>query len=136
MDYIASRVQFTSNGLKPDYVVLMAGDIEAANGLHPDSIISKYQNLIREVQCCYPLTRLILVGLTPAGSPKRQIAIRRLNVFMQHVASNERTITFMDNYNSRLRDSIHLCPSSKKALARRLARTIEKPHLEAIVRFR
>ena len=136
LDYIASRVPFTRNGPDPDYIVLMAGDIEAANGLHPDTIISKYQNLIREVQRTYSLSRLIVIGLTPAGNPKRQIAIRRLNAFMQHVASNERTIAFIDNCNSRLRDSIHLCSFSKKALARKIARIVEKPHLDAIVRFR
>ena len=114
----------------------MAGDIEAANGMHPDAIIAKYLQLIWEIKRIYSWTPLILVGHTIAGSPQRRLAVRRLNNVMQHLASNERNITFIDNYNSRLKDNIHLSHASKESLGRRITEIIKKPHLDAIRRFR
>ena len=137
MDYIASRIQHTQCETHyPTHVILMAGDIEAANGLHPDVINAKFQRLVRRIRSAYGYSRLILVGLTPAGNQRRQTAIRRLNALMEHMASNERLIAYVGNNHSRLKDSIHLSQASKESLGRRIANIIKKPYLDALQRFR
>ena len=135
MDYITSRVRYTGKETNPSHIILMAGDIETAEGMHPNGITTRFNKLVREVRRVYPWSRLILVGLTPTGNSKRQIAIRCLNSLMQHLA-NERMIAFVDNFNSRLRDSIHLSYVSKKVLSQKITQIIKKPHLDAIRRFR
>ena len=136
INYITSRVRHTVSGPDPSHVILMAGDIEAANGMPHDQVVFQYQKLIREVRRVYPWSRVLLVGLTITGNQNRSKAIRSTNALMQHVASIERMITYVDNNTSRLRDEIHLSHDSKLALGRRITTVIKKPHLDSLRRFR
>ena len=143
LDYIHSRIRHTCDGTPPyhldgsypSHVVIMAGDIEAANGMNPDYLNAKYENLFREIRRVYPSARLILVGLTISGSSRRQQSIRRLNALMQHIAANERFVAYADSNNARLKDKIHLSYSSKCALGERISTIIAKPYLDVFKKF-
>lgn len=136
LEYIRSRIRHTSNGSDPSHIVIMAGDIEAANGMPSDQINFHYGKLVDEIRKVYPWSRIVLVGLTMAGNPMRQQAIQKLNAFMQHLAATERMYFYIHNNNAKLSDNIHLSKASKVALGRRIAEIITKPHLDYIKRFR
>ena len=114
----------------------MAGDIEAANAMSPNQINSQYERVVRELQRVYPWSRIILVGLTIVGNLQRRQSIQRVNALMQHLALNERMISYLDNNNSKLQDNIHLSYASKMMLGRRIASIVKKPYLDSIQRFR
>jgi hypothetical protein len=114
----------------------MAGDIEAANGMHPKIINLKLEALVKEIRRIYPWSRLVLVGLTPTGSPSRFQAVRFVNAFMQHISDNERLLHYISNKDSKLRDNIHLTMTTKMTLCKSIASIITKPFLHAVRRFR
>ena len=113
----------------------MAGDIEAANGLHPITINRQFECLFKEVRRVYPWTRVILVGLTMTGNQQMCTAILRLNALMQHIAIRERLVNFVINHEAKLKDTIHLTESSKMNLCRFVATVIKKPHLDFTQKF-
>lgn len=135
LDYLSSRIHHIARGPDPSHIILMAGDIEAANGLPSLHITQKYENLVRTIRRVYPWSRLILVGLTMTSASHRRAAIQCTNALMQHLASQERMIAFVDNNNSKLRDNIHLTLQSKEALCQRITKLVNRPHLEYIKKF-
>ena len=136
LEFIRSRIRHLAYVSDPSHIVLMAGDIEAVNGMSPDRLISQFKQLVSEIRRVYPWSRLILVGLVIAGDQKRRHCTQRVNALMHHLAMEERMIDFIDNKNSKLRDNIHLSITSKKLLCRRVATIIRKPHLRTIQKFR
>ena len=136
LDYIRSRVKHTTSNANRTHIVLMAGDIEAADGVHPELVTWKYELLVREIMRVYPYARLILTGLATTGNSKRRHTLHKLNALMQRIASNERLIAYVNNDNAKLKDRIHLSYPSKISLSRRIAEIVKKPHLECIQRFR
>ena len=136
MDHITSRIQHTKCGTHPDHIVLVADDIEAANSMNPEVVISKFEQLLLETIRVYPWTHLVLVVLTETGNARRRNIIQRLNALMQHIASDERLIMYTDNHNSSLKDGIHLTYRSKVSLGKRIATIIQKPHLDVLQKFR
>lgn len=135
IDYVKSRVCHTSRGMNPSHVVLMASDIEAANGLNSNVINAKLEGLVRETQHVYPWSRIILVGPAMAGSSQRRQTIQRINAWMQHLAAHERTIHYVRNQHAKLRDNIHLTQASKVSLCKSIAMIVTKPHLNYLQRF-
>ena len=136
LKYICSRMKHFVNSGDPTHVVLMAGDIETVNGMAPEQLTSHYQQTVREIRRVFPWSRLILVGLTISGNQQRQQATRRLNALLQHLASVERMIDYIDNRDLKLRDNIHLSFTSKRLLGTRIANFVSKPYLRSIQRFR
>jgi ribA/ribD-fused uncharacterized protein len=136
LDYIRSRVRHTTSSRDPSHIVVMAGDIEIVDGMHPEKINASFEQLVREIRRVYPWSRVILVCVTNAGNLRRRQATQKLNALMQHLAATERMISFTTNDNSQLRDKIHISHPSKVALGRRIANLINKPHLDFIQRFR
>ena len=136
LDYIRSRIRHTCYEPDPSHIILMAGDIEAADGMPPSHVNAKYERLVREIRRIYPYSRLILVGMAMTGNPRRRQTITCLNALMQHIASCERMVAYANNNNARLKDNIHLSIDSKKALGRHIAQIVKKPHLDSIKWFR
>ena len=136
LNYIRSRIPHLVNGIDPPHIVLMAGDIEIVNGMSPEQVISQYEQTVREIRRVFPWSRLLLVGLAIAGNLQRQQTTRRLNALLQHLATNERLIDYVDNCQSKLRDRIHLSHAAKRSLGHRIATLVKKPHLRSIQRFR
>ena len=135
IDYITSRIRFLSSSREPSHVILMVGDIEAANGLHPETIANKLECLVQETRRIFPWSRIIIVGLAQAGHPQRRHIINCVNKMMKCLAANFRNLNYASNHQSRLRDNIHLTRSSKTALCKSIAHIIKNPHLDYLQKF-
>lgn len=124
---LTTRVKETaSSASHTDAVVIMAGDIEAKDCVPADNIVARYQHLIAEVKHSYPLTRVLLSGLPQAGDTERRQILNAVNHQLQIVAANDRLLTFVDNHNATLRDSIHLTRSAKSKLCMSFATCVKK----------
>ena len=99
-----------------DYLLLMAGDIEAADGLPVESICARYEHMLKEALHCFPMTRIILSGLPQTGSNRRQDTIRKINNYLEAVACDERLVEYVSNERAKLRDNIHLSRGAKEKL--------------------
>jgi ribA/ribD-fused uncharacterized protein len=110
----------------PDFIVLMVGDIEAADGLPVDAICARYEHLLKEVRHNFPWIRIVLTGLPQAGNNVRQDILTKVNNYLEAVASEERLIEFVCNARAKLRDHIHMSNSSKIKLCLSISNTVKK----------
>lgn len=129
VSHITSRVRFTKSSTDPECVVLMAGDIEAANGLQSETICARYEHLLKETRRSFPWSRIILCGLPQTGSNQRHDTLRKVNCYLGAVATDERLVEYVNNSNARLRDNIHLSDISKNRLCFNLANLVKKVFL-------
>ena len=124
ISHVTSRLQHVK--CTTDFLLLMAGDIEAADGLSADSICARYEHMLKEARHRFPWTRIILSGLPQAGSNYRQDAICRVNSYLEKIAHEERLIEYVSNAQAKLRDNIHLCRSSKERLCLGVSNIVKK----------
>lgn len=123
---LTSRIRDTkSQDNEPDAVVLMAGDIEAMDGVPADNISARYQHLIEETRSVYPWSRIVLSGLPQAGNHLRQQTIKDVNHQLQILAANERLVTFISNHDAKLRDDIHMTKSAKTKFTAAIAQYVK-----------
>lgn len=127
--HITSRVRHTKSRTDPNFILLMAGDIDAANGLSAENICVQYDQLIRETRRTFPFARIILSGLPQSGCDMRQVTIRKLNYHLEAVANDERLVEFVNNTHAKLRDHIHLSRTSKEKLCMHVAHVAKKVFL-------
>ena len=113
---LTSRIRHVKPPVTPEFVLLMAGDIEAADGLPPEAICARYEHLLREARQNFPWSRLILSGLPQTGSNRRQDTIRKVNNYLETVADEERLVEYVSNSKAKLRDNIHLSRPARERL--------------------
>ena len=136
IDYIRSRVAYMSPSPDPSHIILMAGDIEAAKGLHPETIADKLDRLVNETRRVFPMSEIILISLTVAGHTRRRQTINAVNRLMHSIAAEFRRISIVTNNRSKLQDNIHLTKTSKTTLCRMIVDSIQNPHREFLKKFR
>ena len=106
--HITSRIKHLKSEKSPECILLMAGDIEAADGLPAENICARLDHLVKETRQVFPWSRVILSGLPRAGNNFRQNSIHKVNNHLEKIASDDRLVEFVDNSRARLRESIHL----------------------------
>jgi ribA/ribD-fused uncharacterized protein len=123
---ITSRMRHIKTKHDPDFVVLMAGDIETTERLSADTICKDMTDLVTETKRTFPLSRIIVSGVTSKGSSIRQHKIAELNRYLEEMQADDRLVSFVDNRNARLYDNIHLTPGSKDHLSRKIAGLVRR----------
>ena len=126
MSLITSRVPHTKPSRDPDHVVLMAGDIEAANGQPTEQICADLDNLVAQAKKSFPLSRILVSGLASTGNTKRQQSIKDFNMYVEEMQTDDRLVTYLNNEKARLRDNIHLSNSSKDHLCNRITAFVKR----------
>lgn len=124
--YIMSRLKHVKTTKSPDSVLLIAGDIEAANGLTAEAISARLEHLVKEAKQQFPWSRIILSGLPQAGNNYRQNTIREINHRLEVISCNDRLVEFVDNSRARLKDNIHMSNVSKDKLCFTVSRIVKK----------
>ena len=135
IELITDRIHHTVSGPDPSHVVLMVGDVEAANGMSAAVINNNMQCLIRETQRVYPWSRIILVELAITGHKHRRQTIQRVNAYIQHIAHTERLVTYVRNKHAKLCDRIHLTHETKTELCHSITNMIIKPYSAYMQKF-
>lgn len=97
MSLITSRVPHTKPSQDPDHVVLMAGDIEAANGQSTEQICADLDNLVAQAKKSFPLSRILVSGLASTGNTKRQQSIKDFNMYVEEMQTDDRLVTYLNN---------------------------------------
>jgi hypothetical protein len=126
LQLIASRVKHIRPRHDPDFIVIMAGDIEARNGMPATAICNDMKALIQEAKRVFPLSHIITSGIAPTGSAYRRNNIQELNLFLQEMQADDRLVTYLDNKQARLRDQIHLTSGSKDHISKRIAGFVKR----------
>lgn len=126
ISHITSRVKYVKSQQTPDFVLLMAGDIEAADGLPAEKICARVEHLVKETRQQFPWSRVILSGLPQAGDNSRQNTLRKVNAFLETIAIDDRLVEYIDNSRARLRDNIHLSNVSKEKLCFNVSCIVKK----------
>lgn len=126
ISHITSRIRHTKPSHDPDLVLLMAGDIEAANHHPAENICARYEHLLKETKRTFPWSRVVVSGLPTAGDNLRQATIRKVNNYLQGVASDDRLVEYVSNTHAKLRDDIHLSRTSKERLCMNVAQVSKK----------
>ena len=111
---------------EPNAIVLMAGDIKAKNAVPAENIAARYSQLINEVKHTFPWARILVSGLPRVGNGFRQNFIRDTNHQLEIAAANDRLLTYIDNSNAKLRDSIHITSASKSKLSAKISTCVKK----------
>ena len=124
--YLTSRVKHITSPDTPNCVLLMAGDIEAANGLPPEMICARLDHLVKETRQQFPWSRVLLSGLPQTGNNHRQNTLREVNSHLEKISSNDRLVEYLDNSRARLRDNIHLSNLSKEKLCLNVSHIVKK----------
>ena len=128
--YLKTRIRHLMQGPDPSHIIIMAGDVEAANGLPPATITQMLEGLLREVHRVYPWSRIILVELTMTGNAQRRHAIQEVNSFVRHLSSTVRLVTSTRIRDAKLKDNIHLTLASKRSLGQSIVTAITRPWLD------
>jgi len=116
ISHVTSRVRHIKPAHQVDHILLMVGDIEAADGLPSEAICARYEHLIKETRRSFPWSRIILSGLPQTGNNHRQTVLREVNSYLESVACEERLVEYVCNARAKLRDRIHLSKSSVERL--------------------
>jgi len=122
--HVTSRLRHVRS--PTDYLLLMVGDIEAADGLPAESICARYEHMLKEARHLFPWTRVMLSGLPQTGSNHRQDTIRKVNSFLEAVAHDERLVEYVSNARANLRDDIHLSRTARERLCFNVSCAVKK----------
>ena len=122
---IVSRL-FPLTDIHSDYLLLMAGDIEASDGLPAESICARYEHMLKEARQLFPWTRVMLSGLPQTGSNHRQDTTRKVNSYLEAVARDERLVEYVSNARAKLRDHIHLSRTARERLCFNVSCAVKK----------
>jgi len=124
ISHVSSRLRHVRS--PTDYLLLMAGDIEASDGLPPETICARYEHVLKEARHLFPWTRIILSGLPQTGSNRRQETIREVNSYLEAVAHDERLVEYVSNARAKLRDDIHLSRTARERLCFNVSCAVKK----------
>jgi len=127
--HITSRIRHMKPSIDPQFVMLMAGDIEAVDRKPAETICTRYEHLLKETRRSFPWSRIVLSGLPQTGNIHRQNTIRKVNSYLEAVALDERLVEFACNANAKLRDNVHLANSSKEKLCYAVSKIVKKVFL-------
>lgn len=129
ISHITSRIRNMTSSQSPDFVMLMAGDIEAADGLAAATICARYEHLIDGAKRAFPFSRIIISGLAQTGGHTQRETLRDVNRHLEILGNDERLLEFICNEQAKLRDHIHLSRNSVNKLSFNVSLYVKKVFL-------